>query len=71
MKIRYTYHALQRMAQRNIAKRDIQEALRRGQKHFTEYGMVKCFHHALKGDLVVIYNVRGVAEFEIITTYWT
>jgi len=69
MKIRYTKHALERMFSRDISKNDIREALRRGQKNHAESFMTKCAYQSLKGNLVVIYNARTIAEIIIITAY--
>lgn len=69
MRVRYTKHALERMRSRGIAKSEIRTALKHGQKHTVAEGLTKCVYKATKRTIVVVYNLKGVSDLEIITTY--
>ncbi len=70
MRIRYSSHASERLNQRHISKDEVMLAIRDGIKDDTDIGSRKSRHRNEKGMLVVIYNVYGPNEVEIITAYW-
>ena len=47
----------------------VKEAIAKGRKRPTHGGSMECNHRNFKGNLVVIYNIRGVADVEIVTAY--
>jgi Domain of unknown function (DUF4258) len=69
MIIRYTLHAEDRLQRRGITKDEAEEALRSGQKSEARDGLRKSSQRNLNGMLVVIYNILGPSEVEVITIY--
>jgi len=57
MNIRYSRHALERLKQRGIIKKEIEEALVNGQQRvLQEHGTIECIHTKRGKKLVVVYN---------------
>ena len=70
MKVRYTDHALERLKQIGISKKEVEEALTRGKKENAEDDLRKSTYKSKKGTLIVIYNIENTEEVGIITAYW-
>jgi hypothetical protein len=70
MRIRYTSHAATRLEERNVSKREVKEALQKGRKRLAQDGLMECSYKIPRGSLVLIYNVMGAADYQIITVYW-
>jgi hypothetical protein len=70
MKIDYTNHSLERLKEREISKKEAEEAFRKGKKEGVADGLRKSTHKNKRGTLIVIYNIKNPKEFEIITAYW-
>ena len=69
MKISYISHAKDRMKERGISIKQIEEAIVRGQNRYIQKnGRVKCVYKYRGKKLIVIY--RQVQErYKVITTY--
>ncbi len=70
MRIRYTAHATVRLRERNISQREVKEVLHKGRKRLAQGGLMECTHKMAQGNLVLIYNIMGTADYQIITVYW-
>ncbi len=71
MRIRYTKHSLDRLKERGVSKRDVKKALQKGNKMSAQGGSMRCSFRTSEGDnLVIIFNLKGIADFEIITAYY-
>ena len=69
MKIVYTDHGLDRLKERGITKKEVQEAIDNGRKDNAFGGSRRCTFRNKKGSLIVIYNVKDLQEVEVITAY--
>ena len=70
MKIRYSKHALERLKQRGIAKKEAEEALVNGQQRvLQEHGTIECIYTKRGEKLVVVYN-QDKDKYKIVTAYY-
>ena len=69
IKIRYSYHAWERLRERNISKSEVEEAIQLGVKEDAGDDSRKVRHRNENGVLVVIYSIKDSEEVEIITAY--
>ncbi|MGC9598938.1 MAG: DUF4258 domain-containing protein [Minisyncoccia bacterium] len=67
----YTHHALARLKERKITKKDVATALRHGTQEDTSGGLRKATHRNQRGTLTVIYNIKSAKRIGVITAYWT
>ncbi len=70
MKVIYTNHARDRLRERSISEKEIEEALRRGTSARAGDDLSKAVHENPKGMLAVIYAMRRTDKIVIITAYW-
>lgn len=69
MQISYSKHALERLRNRNILRKEVEEALIKGQtRKIQSSGTIKCEYNKSGKKLVVIYEQRK-DKFKIITAY--
>ncbi len=66
----YTHHSLERLKERGISKREVEEAFRNGKKEDAEAGLRKSTYKNNKRTLIVIYRIRSSKEIGVITAYW-
>lgn len=69
MRISYTDHALDRLKERGIFKKEVEEAFTNGKKESAEDGLRKSTYRNKKGILVVVYHIKSAEEVGIITAY--
>ena len=70
MKIRYSRHALERLKQRSITKKEIEEALVNGQQRtLQEHGTIECIHTRQGKKLVIVYY-QDKEKYKIVTAYY-
>lgn len=69
LKIVYTNHSLQRLNERGISKKQVEEAIREGGKFDAAGDLRKAVHRNEKGLIVVICSIKSVEEIVIITAY--
>lgn len=69
MKIEYTDHALDRLFERKISKRAVKEAIRNGKKENVSDGLIKAILRNNNQSLVVLYYMKGIGEFTVVTAY--
>lgn len=62
MKIEYTDHALDRLKERSISKKEAEEALRRGAKTGAKGGKMQASLRNKKRNLIVIYNIAIIKK---------
>jgi len=70
MKIGYTEHALDRLLERGISKRAVKEVIRNGKKENISDGLVKAILRSNNRPLVVVYYMKGIRGFLVITAYY-
>lgn len=69
MKIQYTKHVVERMEERGISRKDINEVLLKGQKREFQFdGSIKCVY-SKKGEKIVVIFYQEKENFKIITAY--
>lgn len=70
MKVKYIWHAISRIQERGITRKDIQEAIVKSKdKKFQPNGRIKCIHKRNNKILVVVYE-RTINDYKIITAYY-
>lgn len=69
MRVKYTQHGLERLRERGISKKNVEEAIRTGRKSDAEDNLRKATHRNKKGTLIVIYDVNSPNEIKVITAY--
>lgn len=70
MRIRYSRHALLRMNERGISKREIQAVIDLGIKDDAPGGIRIAIHQNTLGILVVKYRIINGSEINVVTTYY-
>jgi hypothetical protein len=70
MKIKYTTHALERLLERNIQKSAVKAALQKGKKEIMKNGLIRSILPSNNKILIVVYYLKGLDEFLIITAYY-
>jgi ATP phosphoribosyltransferase regulatory subunit HisZ len=71
MKIEYTFHVAERLKERGISKEEMISAIRFGTQEDGYDGAIKAvWHRKDAGPLVVVYHIKGLLEFRIITAYY-
>ena len=70
MKIRYSYHALLRMGERGISKKEIEIAIVLGVKDDAPGGIRVALHQTKHRALTVKYRIISELEIKVITTYY-
>jgi hypothetical protein len=69
MKIRYIRHAIEQIRERGISKRDIEEAVMKGQERYVQVnGRIKCIYKKKNKTLIVIYK-QDKENYKIITAF--
>lgn len=70
MKIRFSKHSLERLSKRGINKKEVIEALLKGQSRaYQQHGTIKCVYKKSNRNLVIIYY-QNKEQFKIVTAYY-
>lgn len=70
MKLIYTFHALIRLVERYISKKEVERALRLGRIEELGDNLRKFSLRNQDGTLVVIIKIRPSAVRLVVTAYW-
>lgn len=71
MNIKYTYHALSQIEEREISRNEIEHTLRNGMMTEAHDGLLKSVYKSPgKKSLAVIYSVEGMGKVKIVTAYY-
>jgi len=68
LRIRYTIHALERLAQRRIDRKLIADCLEAPDRVIPENGKLRCIKRINNKVLVAIYKVEGASGTRVIIT---
>ena len=70
MKVKYSKHARERLRNRGILRREVEDVLMNGQRRsFQEHGTIKCVYTKKNSKLVVIYHQQK-EKYLIVSAYY-
>jgi len=70
MKISYTDHALERLSERNVSKKQVEKALISGEKNDINGDLRQAEVKIDTQILIVRYNIKSTKEVLVVTLFW-
>ena len=70
MKISYTDHALERLSERNVSKKQVEKALISGEKNDINGDLRQAEVKIDNQILIVRYNIKSTKEVLVVTLFW-
>ena len=69
LKINYTDHGWQRLNERGISKKQVERAIREGERYDAGEDLRKAVYRNENGIIIVVYRINNVEEIVVITAY--